>query len=475
MKKLQSKLSKIKLKKSLSEIIVSVSGVRGIVGDSLTPQNIIRYTSAFSEYCKKNSPGKNKITVGRDGRLFGDVVENIVTNTLTLCGFRVVNIGIAPTPTVQIATEELKCAGGISITASHNPQIWNGLKFLNPDGTFLDELQVNELIQYSSGDKFGFARISQLKSVLTDFNWIDRHIKKVLDLKIVNVKDIRKRKFKIVVDAVNSSGSVIVPKLLEKLGCNVIKLFCDSSGIFPHTPEPVPQNLTLLSKAVKKHKADIGIAVDPDADRLVLITDKGEPFGEENTITTAAKFVLKKTRSKNKSATVNLSTTRSVEDIAVEYGSRVFRSPVGEINVVKEMLRKKSAIGGEGSGGVIFPALHYGRDSLAGIILVLNEIAEYGGSISGYKKTLPEYFISKTKVENVFKPDAILEKIKLKFSDDPNVTGINFSDGLKIDFVDGWVHIRKSNTEPIMRIIAEAKTRKESEKLMMDFSGLISL
>ncbi|MDQ3193842.1 MAG: phosphoglucosamine mutase [Bacteroidota bacterium] len=454
----------------MSEIIASVSGIRGIIGDSFTPENIIKYTSAFVTYSRKYSTSKNmKIAVGRDGRLFGNIIEEMVLSNLSLSGVEVINIGTAPTPTVQIATEGLKCAGGISITASHNPRIWNGLKFLNPDGTFLDEKQVKEFLHIADKGNFKYADIDNLKQAKHDYSWPGKHIDKVLGLKILELNKIRKRKFKVVVDAVNSSGSVIVPKLLEKLGCKVIRLYCDSSGVFPHTPEPIPENLTLLSKSVKKNKADLGIAVDPDADRLVLITDKGEPFGEENTITAVANYVLKKTRDRNKNVTVNLSTTRSVDDIAIRNNARVFRSPVGEINVVKEMIKNKSVIGGEGSGGIIYPELHYGRDSLAGIVLVLNEIADSELKLSLYKNSLPLYFISKTNKTNVQDPDGMLKKIRNKFLKNNDVIKIWTNDGLKIDFKNYWVHLRKSNTEPIVRIITEARSKEEAEALQKRF------
>lgn len=453
----------------MSEIIASVSGVRGIIGDNLTPQNIAKFTSAFAEYCKKNSKGKtNKIVIGRDGRLHGDVISSLVTGNLLLSGFEITDIGIAPTPTVQIATEDLKSCGGISITASHNPQIWNGLKFLNSDGTFLDEKQITEFLKIAAKGGFKFAEISKLKTVIKDNSWIARHVEKVLNLKIIDIKNIRKRKFKIVVDAVNSSGSEIVPALLEKLGCKVIKLFCDSSGIFPHTPEPIPENLQLLSKAVQKNKADLGISVDPDADRLVLITETGEPFGEENTITTVVNFVLKKLKG-HKNVSVNLSTTRAVDDVSTANNSEVFRSPVGEINVVKEMMRNNSVVGGEGSGGVIYPELHYGRDSIVAIALVLNEFADFKGKVTEYKKALPQYFISKAKIENVINPEKVLKKIESKFLKNKDVVKIWKTDGLKIDFKDHWVHLRKSNTEPIIRIITEAKTSELSNQIQNDF------
>jgi len=457
----------------LSEIIASVSGVRGIIGDNLTPYNIYKFTSAFAEYCRRNNNGKkNKIVVGRDGRLHGEVIMGLVINNLILSGFEVIDIGIAPTPTVQIATEDLKCTGGISVTASHNPQIWNGLKFLNSNGTFLDENQVAEFLNIAEAGNFRFADIMDLKKVTEDLSWLDKHIDKVLMLKIIDIKIIKKRKFKIVVDAVNSSGSVIVPKLLEKLGCKVIKLFCDESGVFPHTPEPIPVNLKLLSKAVIKHKADFGISVDPDADRLVLITDNGEPFSEENTITTVVNFVLKKLKG-NKSVTVNLSTTRAVDDIAALHKSKVYRSAVGEINVVKEMIKNKSVIGGEGSGGVIYPGLHYGRDSIIGIALVLNEFADFKGTISEYKNKLPKYFIVKTKIENVNNPDKLLNIIESLYLNNKEIKKIRKTDGLKIDFADYWIHLRKSNTEPIIRIITEAKSLKEAEEIQNNFLKVI--
>ncbi len=446
------------------------------MGDSLTPQNIIRFTSAFAKICRQKFKA-GKIVVGWDGRMYGDVITEFVFDTLVLSGFEVIFIGIAPTPTVQIATEDLKASGGISVTASHNPQQWNGLKFLNPDGTFLNEDEMNNLIKIAAEGKFIYSGLDNLKRIRADATWIDKHIEKVLKLKILNLRKIRGRKFKIVVDAVNSSGSVIVPKLLEKLGCKVIKLFCDCSGKFPHTPEPIPENLKLLSKAVKKYKADIGISVDPDADRLVLITDTGEPFSEENTITTSVNFVLKNSNNKNKSVTVNLSTTRAVDDAAVANNAKVFRSPVGEINVVKEMQKNKSIIGGEGSGGVIYPELHYGRDSLAGIVLVLNELADYGGKISDYKKRLPEYFISKTKIENINNPDKILKAIEKKYRKKNNseVIKVWTNDGLKIDFRNYWMHMRKSNTEPVIRIITEAKSKGQAEELQKKFLNEIEI
>jgi len=457
----------------LSDIIATVSGVRGIFGDNFTPQNITKFTSAFAEYCKRNFKSNDKIVVGRDGRLHGEVIANIVVSNLTLKGFEVTDIGIAPTPTIQLATQDLKCAGGISVTASHNPQKWNGLKFLNPDGTFLDESQVREFLKIADENIFSFSSIEGLKPVKYDNVWLDKHIDKVLKLKILDINKIKKKKFKVVVDAVNASGSLIVPRLLEKLGCKVIRLFCNGSGKFPHPPEPIPENLKSLGNAVKKYEADLGISVDPDADRLVLITEKGKPFGEENTIVTVVNFVLKQSKGKNKNVSVNLSTTRAVDDVASTYNAKVFRSSVGEINVVKEMIKRKSIVGGEGSGGVIYPELHYGRDSIVGIAMVLNEFADYDGKVSNYKNSLPQYFISKAKRDKISNGEKVLKTIQNKYSENKNVKKVWTNDGLKIDFDNFWVHMRKSNTEPIVRIITEAKSKKEAEEHQKGFLQLL--
>jgi len=450
----------------LSEIIASVSGVRGIYGDNLTPQNISKFTSAFAEYCKKNSKSK-KIVVGRDGRLNGEIISNLVVNNLLLSGFEVIYIGVAPTPTVQIATEDLKAAGGIAVTASHNPQQWNGLKFLNPNGTFLDPKQIEQFLSIAEKGSFTYADVKDIKKVTFDLSWLERHIEKVLKLKIIDAAKIRRRKFKVVLDTVNAAGSYIAPKLLEKLGCKVIKLYCDGSGIFPHTPEPLPENLKQLSAAVKKHKADIGIAIDPDSDRIVIITDKGEPYIEENTVTTAVNFVLRKSKSKNKTACVNLSTTRAVDDVAAMNGGKVFRSAVGEINVVKLMMKNKSVIGGEGSGGVIYPELHYGRDAIIGMAFLLQEFAESGMKVSEYKDALPQYHIVKAKIENVKNPDKLLNAVITKYK--KSGCKITTIDGVKLDFPDYWIHLRKSNTEPIIRIITEAKSQKEADSIQQKF------
>ncbi|CAN5429184.1 phosphoglucosamine mutase [soil metagenome] len=452
----------------MTDIIASVSGVRGITGDNLTPFNISKFTLAFAEFCNKYSKSK-KIIVGRDGRLKGDVVTDLVTGTLILAGFEPVYIGVVPTPTVQIAVEDSKAAGGISVTASHNPQQWNGLKFLNQTGRFLDPDENKEFLEIADEGKFSYADISRLKKIKFDDTWIGKHIDKVLKLKFIDPKQIKKAKLTVVVDAVNSAGSIIAPKLLKKLGCKVIELYCDGSGIFPHTPEPIPENLTKLSKAVKKYKADIGVAIDPDSDRLVLINEKGEPFIEENTIVMAVNFLLKK--KKNLNVSVNLSTTRAVDDVVKKHGGNTFRSAVGEINVVNEMMSNGSVIGGEGSGGIILPEVHYGRDAIVGLALIIQELAESGMKLSEYKKDLPQYSIVKAKIENVKDPTVLLRKIsEIYSSENYNSTcKVNTVDGVKLDFPEYWIHLRKSNTEPIIRIITEAKTKALADQIQNNF------
>lgn len=442
----------------MKEPIISISGIRGIFGESLTPANIVKYTAAFAKYCRKK-----KIVIGRDGRMGGELVEKLVETTLLFCGCEVVNIGIAPTPTISLAVETLKASGGIAITASHNPQEWNGMKFINSKGIFLDSEENAELWKMFDDKSNPYVTADKVKQIEYYPGFLDYHISRVLNISSLNAAIVRKRKFKVVVDCVNASGSKIIPALLEKLGCKVIKLDCDQSGIFTRKPEPLPENLKRTCREVKKNKADIGIVIDPDADRLVVITEKGEPFGEENTITTVVKHVLSKTAKSKRIAAINLSTSRSVDDVVSMLGGKICKSAVGEINVIKKMKAVKAVVGGEGSGGVILPEVHYGRDSLVGTALILSEIAESGLKVSEYKKALPEYHIKKTKfsTEKV-NPDIILKNTKKYFREYPQ----NLEDGLRIDFERGWVNLRKSNTEPIMRIIAEAKTAKEAAEII---------
>jgi phosphomannomutase len=441
----------------MKEPIVSISGIRGIFGESLYPENIIKYTKAFAAYTKNK-----KIVIGRDGRLNGDIIEKIVESTLLFCGCEVVNLGVAPTPTVTLAVESLKAAGGIIITASHNPQEWNGMKFVNGKGIFLDADENKEFQAFAEKDNDAYVRVEKVKQIEYYPGFFEYHIQKVLKIKSVNTAKIKRRKFRVVVDCVNSSGSVIVPELLKKLGCKVIKVDCDGSGVFTRKPEPVPENLKQVCKAVKKHKADIGIVVDPDADRLVIITEKSEPFGEENTITTAVQHVLKNAKKSKRIAAVNLSTSRSVDDVVENLGGKLFKSPVGEINVIKKMKECGAVIGGEGSGGVILPEVHYGRDSLVGIVLILSELAEFKGKVSDYKRSLPEYHIRKSKINlEGIDAESLLRFLKQRYYSYSQ----NSDDGLRIDMERSWANFRKSNTEPIMRIITEAPTLVESEKL----------
>ncbi len=446
----------------MKEPIISISGVRGIFGECLTPEKIVKYAAGFAKYL-----GRKKIVIGKDGRLGGEIVEKLIENTLLFCGCEVINIGTTPTPTIALAVETLNAAGGISITASHNPQEWNGMKFINSKGIFLDTDDNKELWKYFDDNSNIYVTADKIKQIEYYPGFSDFHIAKVLNIKSLNINKIKKRKFKVVVDCVNASGSIIIPELLNRLGCKVIKIDCEPSGIFTRKPEPIPENIKSTCREVKKQKADIGIVIDPDADRLVVITEKGEPFGEENTITTVIKHILSKAKPAKRIAAINLSTSRSVDDVVNSLGGKLFKSPVGEINVIKKMKEVKAIVGGEGSGGVILPEVHYGRDSLVGTAIILSEIAEFGGKVSDYKTSLPEYHIRKTKIllEKI-NPVAIFEFLRNKYSDNRQ----NIEDGLRLDFERGWVNFRKSNTEPIIRIITEAKTAKEAVLMQTKFN-----
>ncbi len=446
-------------------LMVSISGIRGIIGDGFDPDVLVRYTSAYADFC-----GKGKIVIGSDGRITGEMVRNIVIGTLLAKGNDVIDIGVCPTPTVLFNVKKLKAAGGIQISASHNPNQWNALKLLNRSGEFMSpEENVNMLRLLDDANK-KFVEWNKLGKLTGYEKGLEDHINAVLKMDYINTAKIRRRKFKVLLDCVNGAGSYSMPELLEKLGCKVIKMNCDKTGIFPRLPEPIPENLTATMRAVKKHKADIGIVVDPDVDRLVLITEKGEPFGEENTITQAVKFYLSK---KKGNAVVNLSTTRAVDDVAHEFGCKVFRSSVGEANVVQKMKEVKAVIGGEGSGGVILPKVVFGRDALTGTVIMLQHLLEFGGKMSELKKSLPQYFIAKKKIElGSMNPDEVIKLLVEKFRSGK----INLEDGLRIDFADHWVHFRKSNTEPIVRCIVEAKTKEEAERLAKKyFSEILEL
>lgn len=437
----------------MATLMSSISGIRGIVGDGLDPEIIIKYTKAYAEFI-----GSGKVVIGRDARITGEMVNQITTGTLLAKGIDVVDIGICPTPTVQFNVKKLKAQGGIAISASHNPNEWNALKLLNGTGQFLSPAEYVQMQKFLADGQSNYKSWDKIGKWTEYSKGIQNHIDAIFDLGIIYVEEIRKKRFKVLVDCVNGAGAYILPDFLKEFGCEVIEMNCEKTGIFPRTPEPLPENLTETMKRVKSAKVDFGIVVDPDVDRLVLITDKGEPFIEENTITQIVQFVLSR---KKGNVVVNLSTTRAVDDIAAKYGCSVFRSPVGEANVVKKMKEVNAVIGGEGSGGIIFPELHYGRDALVGIALTLQYLSDYGKSISELKKELPQYFIVKKKIEVTKNPDEVISKLTDNFSNQK----INTEDGLRVDFADHWVHFRRSNTEPIVRIIVEAKSESKAEGL----------
>jgi phosphomannomutase len=437
--------------------MVSISGIRGIVGDGLDPEIIIKYTNAYADFI-----GSGKVVVGRDARITGEMVNQIVTGTLLAKGLDVIDLGIVPTPTVLFNVKELNANGGIAITASHNPNEWNALKLLNNSGQFMSPDE-HELMKKYLDNKSSYKYWDKIGKMTVFTEGLKNHIDAILKLPLIDAARIRKKKFKVVADCVNGAGAYCIPDLLRLFGCEVIELNCEKTGIFPRLPEPIPENLLETMKTVKDHKADFAIVVDPDVDRLVLITDKAEPFGEENTITQVVKFILSKTPG---NVAINLSTTRAVVDVANELNCKVFRAPVGEANVVKKMKEVNAIIGGEGSGGVIYPELVYGRDALVGIAITLQHLAEENCKLSELKEKLPNYFIAKKKIElgNII-PDKIIEQLIKAYSSE----NINTEDGLRIDFNDHWVHFRKSNTEPIIRIITEAKDKAKAEELSQKY------
>jgi len=443
-------------------LMVSISGVRGVVGKTLTPEVVVRYTAGFAAYA-----GSGPIILGRDGRITGSPIANIVSSTLLSMGRDVIALGVVPTPTIGLAVELEKAAGGISVTASHNPIEWNGMKFIGPRGIFLTAGENAELWPIVDQGVFPFAGWKDVGGHRRDESYIEKHIAAVLRLPSVRADAVRSRKFRVVVDCINAAGGSIVPQLLSQLGCTVIPLNADVSGVFARPPEPLPENLGELALAVKTERADLGIAVDPDVDRLVFIMENGEPFGEEYTVASVIDYILGTERVASPSVVVNLSTTRAVDDIAARHGAKVFRSPVGEINVAEKMRETGAIAGGEGSGGVIHPGLHFMRDAIAGIGLVLSHLAGKGGTLSDLKKSLPGYIIRKTAVGVAGKDtDKLLDSIAGKMESSAR---INRDDGIKFDFDDGWVHLRKSNTEPIIRIIAEGPTAEDADRLLDRF------
>lgn len=453
-------------------IVRSISGLRGTLGDSLTPVLIAEYAASFS-----NIMPQGTIIIGRDGRPSGAWIEQIVAGTLAACGRKVKIIGMAPTPTIQMYVEHTDAAGGIAITASHNPSEWNGMKFMDSEGVFLGKDENEKLWELVDKKLYGFndCEIHDIEFAVEKA--AEFHVESILSLPFIsdNIKHVTEKKFRVVLDAVNASGSFIIPELLGRLGCEVIPLFCEGNGIFPHTPEPLPENLGLLSQKVKDTKADIGIAVDPDADRLVLIDGKGQPIGEEKTISVAIDTVLSNpdyfSNFTYSGVVVNLSTTRLTKDIAEKHGAGYYLAPVGEINVVKLMKKKNALIGGEGSGGVIFPICHYGRDSLVGIALVLTNLAVGGQTLEELNNAYPSYVIIKRKYPRPESMDEILAKIRAEYS----LYDINTEDGIRIDFSDSWVQLRASNTEPIIRIIAEAADPEKAIALIEELKQVCGI
>lgn len=449
-------------------IVRSISGLRAQFGSGLTPNLISNYAYSLHKVIKSG-----KIVIGKDGRLGSEWIEKVLVGTFESLGRDLEILGTVPTPTVQFVTEKTDAVAGIVITASHNPQDWCGLKFLDENGVFLNQEMNEKLWKVLDSNEFNYPELKLGKTIYS-YDVIDKHIKSCLDLEIIKnsnvIVNISKRNLKVVVDAVNASGSVIVPKLLEKLNYKVITINCDNSGIFPHTPEPIPANLTELANKVKIEKADFGVAVDPDADRLVLIDENGEPIGEEKTIVLAAKAVFEFYQNKeNLVATVNLSTSNMIVELAKQYGAKIEHSPVGEINVVEKMKVNGSIIGGEGSGGVIFPKAHYGRDSLVGISLVSYILSNTNKTFSEICNELPKFEMIKTKQDFSGDFNQIKVKVTEIFKDDK----LNFDDGIRIDLVEAWVQIRKSNTEPIIRIIAEAKTQELAQSLIDKIANII--
>lgn len=447
-------------------VITSISGIRGTIGgsiaDSLTPINIVQFTAAFGDWVRTQKSEKSKIVVGRDARISGPMLDGLVCSTLNALGIDVINIGLATTPTTEIAVIEEKADGGLILTASHNPKNWNALKLLNNKGEFLDKKSAEKIFLTAQNIKnIQFAEVDDIGEIIFDNEYVFKHIDLIKNLQLVDIKAITAANFTVTVDCINSVGAIAVPELLKQLGVkNVIGINCVPDGNFAHNPEPIPENLTEISNAVLKHKADVGFVVDPDVDRLAIVQEDGKMFGEEYTLVSVADYIL----SQKKGNTVsNLSSSRALTDITKSYGGKYFTAAVGELNVVEKMKEVDAIIGGEGNGGVIYPEIHYGRDALVGIALFLSYLAKQKIKVSHLRKRYPEYVIIKKK-KNIegLNVDKLLEKIKQEFKQ-YNLTTI---DGVKIDFDKGWVHLRKSNTEPIIRIYAEAKTIAEAEKLV---------
>ena len=451
-------------------LIKSISGIRGTIGGSpdegLSPLAIVRFVSAYASWVKKTTTKKsNRIVVGRDARLSGLMLKQLVVGTITGIGFDVVDIDMATTPTTEIAVILEQACGGIIITASHNPKHWNGLKLLNEQGEFLNEEEGNIILDIAEKEQFEYATVDRLGKIISDFRYKERHIENILKLKLVDVEAIRAAGFRVAIDCVNSVGGIVIPDLLYALGVKeLFKLHCNPHGNFSHNPEPIPENLTEISQLMQHANADVGFVVDPDVDRLAIVCENGDMLGEEYTLVSVSDYVLSHTPGNTVS---NLSSSRALRDVTIQRGGQYQAAAVGEVNVVAKMKETNAVIGGEGNGGVIYPTLHYGRDALVGIALFLTHLAKKKMKVSELRATFPSYFIAKQKVELTpsIDVDSILQKVKSQFAH-ADITDI---DGIKIDFPDKWVHLRKSNTEPIIRIYSEAHTQQEAQAIGAEF------
>jgi phosphomannomutase len=455
-------------------LIKSISGIRGTIGgntgDNLTPVDAVKFASAYGTWLKGHA-GKEKLTVviGRDARISGPMIQNLVVNTLVGLGIDIVDLGLSTTPTVEVAVPLEKADGGIILTASHNPKQWNALKLLNEKGEFLSGADGAKILEIAENEAFDFADVDSLGEITVNDAYMDIHIDEVLNLPLVDAEAVKKAGFKVVVDGVNSSGGIIIPKLLEQMGVEVVKLYCEPNGHFPHNPEPLKEHLGDICELVVKEKAHFGIVVDPDVDRLAFISEDGEMFGEEYTLVAVADYVLSKTPGNSVS---NMSSSRALSDITQKHGGNYEASAVGEVNVVELMKKNNAIIGGEGNGGIIYPELHYGRDSLVGVALFLTYLAEQNvTSVATLRASYPQYYMSKNKIELTpqIDVDAILEGMAAKYANEKIAT----IDGVKIDFAEEWVHLRKSNTEPIIRIYTEAQTQEKADALAVRIIGEI--
>ena len=449
-------------------LIKSISGIRGTIGgpsgENLTPPDVVKFTTAYVRLIAARTEGRKPVVVvGRDARIAGEMVANLVEGTLLACGADVINAGLCTTPGTEMAVIVNRADGGIIITASHNPRQWNALKLLNSRGEFLSDAEGKQVLAMSE-EEFDYPEIDAIGHVLSRAPFNDEHIRRVLALPLVDVEAVRRRRYKVVVDAVNSVGGVVIPKLLRELGCEVVELNCEPTGDFAHNPEPLPENLTGISEAVVREKADLGVVVDPDVDRLAFVSEDGTMFGEEYTLVAVADYILSKTPGDTVS---NLSSSRALRDVTDRHGCRYYASAVGEVNVTTKMREVGAVIGGEGNGGVIYPELHYGRDALVGTALFLTWLTERGLTMTQLRATYPSYFASKNKIQltPAIDVDKVLREVKERYSNE----NVNDIDGVKIDFPENWVHLRKSNTEPIIRVYTEAKSMDEADALAQRF------